>query len=96
MTLNDGCRCGQIDFRVKVLTSCYWPTLASFSWKLPADMQICVDRFTGWYLASNSSRRLTWTHSAGDVVVRMSYKGDTSSARRVYDASMSIEQVIFS
>jgi hypothetical protein len=74
-----------------VLTSCYWPRLPSTSWRLPPDMQTCADRFTAWYLSNNSSRRLAWSHSVGEVVMRMKYSA--GGGERVYDASVTLEQV---
>ncbi|CAE7623510.1 CUL4, partial [Symbiodinium microadriaticum] len=94
--------CKMINFHVQVLTSCYWPKLSSNSLRLSTEMQHCVDSFTDWYLTTNSSRRLRWVHSAGEVVIRATYfppVGCGSSAvkaspppSRVYEVCLTTEQ----
>lgn len=52
-----------IDFSIQVLSFGSWPFQQSFSFSLPNELEHCVNRFTKFYSAQHSGRKLLWIYS---------------------------------
>ncbi|OTF75588.1 hypothetical protein BLA29_013723, partial [Euroglyphus maynei] len=52
-----------IDFSIQVLSFGSWPFQQSFSFSLPNELEQCVNRFTKFYSAQHSGRKLLWIYS---------------------------------
>ncbi|XP_065332352.1 cullin-1 isoform X1 [Cloeon dipterum] len=59
-----------IDFSIQVLSSGSWPFQQSFSFSLPTELERSVHRFTNFYSAQHSGRKLSWLYnmSKGELV----------------------------
>merc|ERR1711994_578658 len=59
-----------IDFSIQVLSSGSWPFQQSCVFSLPAELERCVNRFTGFYGGQHSGRKLNWLYhmSKGELV----------------------------
>ncbi len=40
---------GRVDFDIKILTTCHWPTYKSFELKVPIEINNCIDDFQAYY-----------------------------------------------
>eukprot|EP00928_Gymnodinium_smaydae_P013194 TRINITY_DN1481_c0_g3_i1.p1 TRINITY_DN1481_c0_g3~~TRINITY_DN1481_c0_g3_i1.p1 ORF type:complete len:776 (-),score=148.13 TRINITY_DN1481_c0_g3_i1:319-2646(-) len=54
-----------IDLKVSVLTSGFWPGPPGAPCELPTEIQDCCSRFETFYLAKHTGRRLTWQPNFG-------------------------------
>ncbi|XP_022913538.1 cullin-1 [Onthophagus taurus] len=52
-----------IDFSIQVLSSGSWPFQQSFSFGLPSELERSVHRFTTFYSAQHSGRKLNWLYN---------------------------------
>lgn len=59
---------------ITVLTTGAWPTYKYVDMILPRDMSQCIESFNTKYVATNKSRRLTWIHSLGKIVLLGTFK----------------------
>jgi len=59
-----------IDLNVSVLTTGFWPTQATATCNLPAEIQNCCQTFERFYLNSHSGRRITWQTNMGTSEIR--------------------------
>eukprot|EP00096_Caligus_rogercresseyi_P004166 TRINITY_DN1832_c0_g1_i2.p1 TRINITY_DN1832_c0_g1~~TRINITY_DN1832_c0_g1_i2.p1 ORF type:complete len:340 (-),score=77.05 TRINITY_DN1832_c0_g1_i2:645-1664(-) len=59
-----------IDFHIQVLTNGSWPFQQSCSFSLTTELELCVTRFTSFYAAQHSGRKLSWLFqmSKGELV----------------------------
>lgn len=53
----------EIDFSIQVLSSGSWPFNQSFSFSLPSELERSVQRFTNFYGALHSGRKLNWLYN---------------------------------
>ncbi|XP_055385640.1 cullin-1 [Condylostylus longicornis] len=53
----------EIDFSIQVLSSGSWPFNQSFSFSLPSELERSVQRFTTFYGALHSGRKLNWLYN---------------------------------
>lgn len=66
---------GKVEFSVQILTTGHWPQYKTFhEINLPPIMHRCTQAFKEYYDAKTSHRRLTWTHSLGNAVVKSTFK----------------------
>mmetsp|Transcript_27867 Transcript_27867/g.46836 ORF Transcript_27867/g.46836 Transcript_27867/m.46836 type:complete len:789 (-) Transcript_27867:312-2678(-) len=61
---------GKLEFTVQVLTTGHWPHYNQLSPTLPAILQRCTQVYKEHYDAKTSHRRLAWTFSHGQAVVK--------------------------
>lgn len=52
-----------IDFSIQVLSSGSWPFQQSFTFSLPTELERSVHRFTSFYSAQHSGRKLNWLYN---------------------------------
>lgn len=59
-----------IDFSIQVLSSGSWPFQHSFNFSLPTELERSIHRFTSFYSAQHSGRKLNWLYnmSKGELV----------------------------
>lgn len=59
-----------IDFSIQVLSSGSWPFQQSFNFSLPTELERSIHRFTTFYSAQHSGRKLNWLYnmSKGELV----------------------------
>ncbi|XKL69499.1 hypothetical protein PGB90_007268 [Kerria lacca] len=59
-----------IDFSIQVLSSGSWPFQHSFNFSLPSELERSISRFTAFYSAQHSGRKLNWLYnmSKGELV----------------------------
>lgn len=60
---------GNIELKVSVLTSGFWPGPPGQPCELPVEIQDCCNRFETFYLAKHTGRRLSWqpNHGSADI-----------------------------
>lgn len=71
----------KIDFIVSVLTTGHWPSYRVVHVHLPSPMLQCCEIFSDYYRNKLEKRRLQWSHSLGNALV----KGIFNSGRKSYD-----------
>ncbi|XP_065666149.1 cullin-1 isoform X2 [Hydra vulgaris] len=61
---------GEVDFSIQVLSSGAWPFQQSPIFTLPSELERCLQRFTTFYNAQHSGRKLHWLYqlSKGELV----------------------------
>lgn len=80
--------CGKVEFSVQVLTTGHWPSYKTVDVVLPPALAQCIQAFRDFYEEKNgASRRLTWTHSLGQVTVKATF------GKKSYDLQMTTLQV---
>ncbi|KAL6784868.1 CUL2 [Auxenochlorella protothecoides x Auxenochlorella symbiontica] len=63
-----------VELNATVLTVGFWPTFKKIEPTLPEEMLMAMNQFTQFHEAiNNGSRRLTWHHTHGNVLVRATY-----------------------
>jgi cullin 1 len=62
----------KIEFDVKVLTTCHWPTYKSFDITVPIEIHNCMDDFSAYYSKQpqNNHRKLEWNFSMGTALLK--------------------------
>lgn len=60
----------EIDFSIQVLSSGSWPYNQGFNFSLPSELERSVHRFTNFYTALHSGRKLNWLYnmSKGELI----------------------------
>lgn len=69
------------NFDVKILTTSYWPTYASFELSVPPEIKNCMDDFNEFYTkqSTNHHRELRWNFAMGTAIVSCKIPGQTKS-----------------
>mmetsp|Transcript_15111 Transcript_15111/g.23356 ORF Transcript_15111/g.23356 Transcript_15111/m.23356 type:complete len:267 (+) Transcript_15111:1127-1927(+) len=80
----------RVDFDIKVLTTCHWPTYKSFELKVPIEINNCIDDFSAFYSKrpQNNHKKLDWNFSMGTALV-----GAKISETQKYDLLVSTYQM---
>jgi len=60
-----------VEFDIKVLTTCHWPTYKSFELKVPLEINACIDDFTAFYSKKphNNHKKLEWNFAMGTALL---------------------------
>jgi len=62
------------EFKVRVLTTGFWPTYQVTNVRLPKAMNDCIVAFEKWYTGKTSHRTIKFMYSLGSAVVRGHFK----------------------
>jgi len=64
---------GGVDLHVQVLTTGSWPTQIGARCNLPAELEVCCERFRSFYLSTHTGRRLTWQLNMGTADLKATF-----------------------
>jgi len=76
------------EFKVRVLTTGFWPTYQVTDVRLPKAMSQCIQAFEKWYTGKTSHRTIKFMYSLGNAVVRGQYN------KKWYDMQVTTIQAI--
>lgn len=62
-----------MDFAIQVLSSGSWPFQQSFTFSLPQELERSVQRFTDFYSAQHSGRKLHWLYNMSKGELKTTY-----------------------
>eukprot|EP01038_Epipyxis_sp_PR26KG_P011634 gene11634-15584_t len=79
---------GKLEFSVQILTTGYWPSYKSLDINLPPVMQKATQVFKEYYDAKTTHRRLQWTYSLGNAVVKGTF------GKKTYDIQVTTLQAV--